>query len=510
MKTVFRRGRVRTLAEPAICDWLLVDDGSIAASGSGDEPDGADDIVDLAGATLLPAFCDAHVHLPATGLYAGGMDFRGVTSARAILDSFSKRAATDALLFGGNFEDPLDEPLTRHDLDAAVGDRPALLARADMHSCIVSSSLLSGLDVADLEGVDIDETGSPTGYLREQAAAAAWRWFDTRLPRPAQKQALLAAVRLAYSKGVARVDEMYVAEWRGWESLDVLLEVASEVRLEVHPFIATTDVARIVDMGQERIGGDWFLDGSFGSHTAWLSSPYDPPPPEGSPAHGIAYRSDDEVLEFFLGAQAAGLQTSVHAIGDAAIEQALRAWERVAEKIGLDEVRALSHRIEHFECSSDDHIRRAARLNLAISLQPAFDHYWGGPDGLYARRMGWERARSMNRAATMLAAGLTVGAGSDSTVTPLDPFLQMAALRGHHVAEQRLDPEAALRVHTVGSLALSPGAGPGTLLPGARADLVVVDRDPVVCDDDELLATRVIGTWIEGVRVWPEDSAQEA
>jgi predicted amidohydrolase YtcJ len=288
----------------------------------------------------------------------------------------------------------------------------------------------------------------------------------------------------------------------------VLLEVADEVRLQVHPFIATTDVSRVVEMGLPRIGGDWFLDGSFGSHTAWLSEPYDPPPPEGSPASGIAYRSDDEVIDFFSAAQAAGLQTGVHAIGDAAIEQALRSWEAVADRVGLDEVRSLRHRIEHFECSSDDHIRRAARLNLGISLQPAFDHYWGGPTGLYSRRMGWGRARLMNRVATMLGAGLTVGAGSDSTVTPLDPFLQMASLRNHHVPAERLDPEVALRLHIEGSLALSGRPGEGTLVPGARADLVLVDRDPVGSSSDELLATEVLGTWIKGVRVWP-DEAQE-
>jgi predicted amidohydrolase YtcJ len=509
MKTLFRGGRVRTLAAPAVCDWLVMEDGTVAVAGTGDNPGGADRVVDMDGATLLPAFCDAHVHLPATGLYASGLDFRGVKSARSILDAFSSQAAAGALLFGGNFEDPLDQALTRNEIDSAVGERPALLARADMHSCIVSSALLDGLDIAGLDGVDVDTTGRPTGYLREQAAAEAWKWFDANLPRHMQRDAVMAAVRLAYGRGIARVNEMYVVEWRGWSALEILLDVVSRVRLEVDPFVATSDVARVVEMGLPRIGGDWFLDGSFGSHTAWLSEPYDPPPPAGSPPTGIAYRSDEEVIDFFAEAQAAGLQTGVHAIGDAAIEQALRGWEAVADRVGLEKVRSLRHRIEHFECSSDDHIRRAARLDLGISLQPAFDRYWGGPEGLYARRMGWRRARWMNRAATMLAAGLTVGAGSDSTVTPLDPFLQMASLREHHVPEERLDPKIALRVHTQGSLALSGPPGGGTLAPGAPANLTLVDRDPVTSSVDEVLDTTVLGTWVGGVQVWPEETREQ-
>jgi predicted amidohydrolase YtcJ len=505
---LFRGGRVRTASERNAFDWLLIDGPDIVGVGlRGDEPP-CDEVIDLAGATLLPAFCDAHVHLPATGLYAAGMNFRGQTSAAAILDEFGRRASQDAVLFGGNFEDPLDEPLTRYSLDRVVGERPALLARADMHSCVVSSALLNSLDVTGLPGVDVDDAGVPTGYLREQAAGAAWRWFDANLPATVQKDAVRAAVRLAYSRGVSQVHDMYVVEWRGWNALEPLLEVVDEVRLDVVSYIATTEVSRVAAMGLDRIGGDWFLDGSFGSHTAWLSEPYDPLPPVGSPPSGIAYRSDDEVVDFFAEAQHAGMQTAVHAIGDAAIEQALAAWETVARTTGVDEIRALGHRIEHFECSTDDHIGRAARLNLGISIQPAFDRFWGGADGLYARRMGWPRAEWMNRFGAMVRAGLVVGAGSDSTVTPLDPFLQMAALRAHHVPDEQLDPHRALWAHTGGARALAGGVAPDGGA-GSPADLVVVDRDPIDTDPDELPDSEVLGTWIGGARVWPPGEAEE-
>ena len=167
------------------------------------------------------------------------------------------------------------------------------------------------------------------------------------------------------------------------------------------------------------------------------------------------------------------------------------------------------HRIEHFECASDDHITRAARLGLRGSVQPAFDYYWGGDSELYARRIGTERAAGMNRFRSMLEAGMMLAAGSDSTVTPLDPFLQMYSLREHHVPDQRLDPETALSLHTLGPAAvLGHEHLMGTIEVGLRADLALLDRDPVTTGSDELLETEVLGTWIAGQRVWPPEEAE--
>jgi predicted amidohydrolase YtcJ len=500
--TLFHGGRIRTLMGEELDDWLLVDGARIVRTGRSDAPS-ADRVIALEGAVVVPGFCDAHVHLPATGLYASGLDFRAVHSSRVILDAFAERASDDGMLFGGNFEDPLDEPITRHELDRAVGARPALLARADMHSCVVSTALLEELDVRGLEGVDTDEKGRPTGYLREKAAAQAWRRFDSNLSGREQMDAIRAAIRLAYSKGITSVHEMFVVEWRGWAAFDVLQAAVEPAALNVIPYVATSEVDRVAGMRLGRVGGDFFLDGSFGSHTAWMADGYLNDPPDGTPRVGISYRSDDELLEFCLAAQDAGLQAGVHAIGDAAIEQAIATWEKVAECRGLEAVRSLGHRIEHFECSSDVHIGRAARLGLRVSVQPAFDHLWGGRDGLYARRIGWTRASEMNRFRTMIEGGLIVGAGSDSTVTPLDPFLQMASLRTHHMVDERLDGFSALVAHTKGAHALAGIDDRGTISAGHVADLALVSVDPVECPPEGVSDIEVLATWVGGRRVWP-------
>ena len=479
-----------------------------AVGGRADLPE-AGRTIDLAGGTLVPAFCDGHVHLPATGLYSLGADLRGKRSVAEITATLADRAdRADAVLFGGNFEDPPDAGLDRTAIDRVVGDRPAMLARADMHSCVVSTALLDTLDIDGLEGVDRDGDARPTGYLRERAASKAWQKLEQSLSRAQLTDAIHSALRLAAAKGIAAVHEMLVVEWRGWSALEWYLEAIADPTIDVVTYVGTDEVSRVKELGFTRIGGDYFLDGSFGSHTAWMRDGYESAPPPGTPPTGIRYRDDDDLFDFFMAAQDADLQVGVHAIGDAAIEQAVVSWEQVADKVGVDAVRARAHRIEHFECAGDDHIDRASRLGLGASVQPAFDLFWGGEDALYARRIGWERARLMNRFKTMLRSGITLGAGSDSTVTPLDPFLQMKALRSHHLPEERLDALSALEVHTTGSFSLAgEDRDRGVIRAGASADLAWLDRDPIESSPEELTSIEVLGTWCRGRRAWPEGDA---
>ena len=510
-RTLLFGARMPTVAGGERGGWVLLDGERVVATGSsGQTPPPADRRLELDGATLLPAFCDAHVHLLTAGLYESALDVRHERSARGLLKALEQRASSgDAVLLAGNLEDPLDEPLTRSDLDAATANKPALLARADLRSCIVSSGLLASLALDGLQGVDRDEDGRPTGYLREQAASAAWDALERSISPRQVGAAVRAAARRAYSRGIAEVHEMFALARRGRAALEDFQEIVAPLALAVEIYPASDDVGDVKDMGFRRVGGDFFLDGSFGSYTAWTSSPYASKVPSGSGPTGIRFVSDEDLYRFFSAASRAGLQTGVHAIGDAAIEQAISTWERVAAKIGLEVVRAGGHRLEHFECSSDEHLARAARLRLGASVQPAFDRFWGGEHGLYAERIGWERASKMNRFRSMLRAGLLVGAGSDAPVTPLDPFLQMASLRRHHLEEESVGARAALDLHTRGSYALAGSpVSKGAVEAGFAANLALVDRNPLECDPDELLATRVLATWVGGKQVWPEEDAE--
>jgi predicted amidohydrolase YtcJ len=275
---------------------------------------------------------------------------------------------------------------------------------------------------------------------------------------------------------------MAIPDSRGRRDVEVLLEHRHQLPIEVVVYVADTDIPFVMDLGLEAIGGDLSLDGSIGARTAAVSDPY-----EGHGGTGVMYRADDELAEFFHNAHLAGLQVAVHAIGDAAIEQALRVWERVYRTLdsrNRRHFRARRHRLEHFEIPSSNQIERAAALGLAISVQPAFDATWGHPRGLYETRLGGDRAAGMNPFATLLDRGLEVGCGSDSPITPLDPMHGLWALENHHHPSQRLSREEGIRLFTMGSARLAHlEEKKGQLTPGMQADFAAYEADPLTEED---------------------------
>jgi len=275
---------------------------------------------------------------------------------------------------------------------------------------------------------------------------------------------------------------MATPQSHGRREVEVLLEHSEQLPVDVVAYVSEKDIPWVIDLGLETLGGDLWLDGSIGARTAAVSSAYD----DGD-GTGLLYEEDDELAEIFHNAHLAGLQVAVHAIGDAAIEQALGVWERVYRALDSRQrrhFRARRHRLEHFELPTLGQVERSAALGLAISVQPGFDALWGHPQELYERRLGRERAAGMNPFATLLSRGLEVGAGSDSPVTPLDPMYGLWALETHHDASQRLSREEAIRLYTIGSARLAHlEEKKGQLRPGFQADFAAYEADPFTAGD---------------------------
>jgi predicted amidohydrolase YtcJ len=414
-------------------------DGRIAWVGDATDAPTADRVIPGEGALLTPAFVDAHVHATATGLALTGLDLHSRSSLAAALASISAHVeTTDGVLLGTGWDEtawPEHRAPLRDELDAAVGDRPAYLARVDVHSAVVSTALLDLVPgIERLPGFDAE------GHLRLDAHHAA-RQAAYRSVAPGQRAAAQQAfLDAAAAHGIGSVHEMAGPEVSGADDLAELLATARE-----RPGPAVVgywgelaergglDVVR--ELGLAGAGGDLFCDGALGSHTAALGAPYADRPG----ATGFLRFTTGQLVDHVRACTRAGIQAGFHVIGDAAIAQALFAVETVAADLGRAAVRACRHRLEHVELLDAAEIERMRDLGMIASVQPAFDAAWGGDSGMYARRLGVDRALATNPFADFSDAGVPLAFGSDAPVTPLDPW------GGVHAAVDHRNPGSGLR-----------------------------------------------------------------
>jgi predicted amidohydrolase YtcJ len=228
-------------------------------------------------------------------------------------------------------------------------------------------------------------------------------------------------------------------------------------------------------LGAAGAAGDLFVDGSLGSHTAFLHAPY-----ADADHTGTAQLDAAAIAAHVSACTEAGLQAGFHAIGDAAVSAVVEGVRAAAGRLGLARVRGARHRVEHAEMLTAETIGALADLGLTASVQPAFDAAWGGQDGMYARRLGEDRARTLNPYAALLRAGVPLAFGSDSPVTPLDPWGTVRAAAFHRTSEHRISVRAAFTAHTRGGWRAIGRDDAGSLVPGAPADYAVWRTEELV------------------------------
>lgn len=485
MRTLYRASKVHTLRHPRPGEWLLVDGRHIQRVGTGDAPE-ADRVVDLPGATILPGFVDAHIHLTSTGLSLANRDVAEARSREELLALARSRGRVEqeaVVALQGFDESRWQNPVfpAAPELDA-VTDRPLVIARADGHVSLANAAAITFARIADLTGCLRDADGRHTGCVVGDANRQLSLWLARTRTGHRIEELQLAAASAAAACGVTAVHEMSMPREQGELDLEVVLAHRERLPVDTAVIVATMDVPRAVELGLAAIGGDLAADGSVGARTAAIVGSY--ADVEGD---GVLNFADDELVGFFRDAYDAGLQVGMHAIGPRAIEQVIGAWERVYGSLDSRErrhFRARRHRIEHMEMPSREQVERAAILGLAASVQPTFDAFWGFPGGLYERALGAERTAAMNPFRTMLDRGLVVGAGSDAPVTPPDPWRTVAAMEHHHDPAERLERIEAIRVHTGGSAQLShQEEKKGALVPGFHADFAAYDADPFGVED---------------------------
>ncbi|MGQ4513481.1 amidohydrolase family protein [Streptomyces sp. DW26H14] len=472
---LLRGGEVHSPADP-FATAMVVERGHVAWVGSEGAADsfatGVDEVVDLDGALVTPAFTDAHVHTTATGLALTGLDLSGARDLADALGRVRAHAAAhpaDRVLLGHGWDAarwPGLRPPTRAELDEATGGRPLYLTRVDVHSAVVTTALLDLVPgVARRTGYAADAplTGDAHHAVRAAAHAAV---------TPAHRaEAQRAALARAASLGIGSVHECGGPDISDEDDFTALLALAAGgggPRVQGYWAQHVTDekdALRVRELGPLGAAGDLFVDGSLGSHTACLAEPY-----ADAPGTGTAHLDAADVAAHVAACTEAGLQAGFHAIGDAAVAVVVEGVRAVADRIGVARVRAARHRVEHAEMLTPASVAAFAELGLTASVQPAFDAAWGGEEGMYAARLGVARARTLNPYAALLKAGVPLALGSDSPVTALDPWGTVRAAAFHRTPEHRVSVRAAFAAHTRGGWRAIGRDDAGTLVPGAPAD----------------------------------------
>jgi predicted amidohydrolase YtcJ len=459
---------------------MAVRDGVVAWLGSDDVGRGEfcnADVVDLDGAFVAPGFVDSHIHLTATGLMLTGLDLRSSTSLRHCLQLIADYAAAHPgrPVWGHGWDEsswPENAAPSTADLDAVLGDRPAYLARVDVHSALASTGLrgrVSGLPAA--AGFDAQRPLVGDAHHLVRAAARDLLTNDQRA------EARVAALDAADASGIVAVHECAGPDIGGLDDWLELRAVDHGVEVTGYWGQAVTSrqqaLAVLADTGAAGLAGDLFVDGALGSRTAWLHEPYSDAPDR----TGTSYLDADVITAHVRACTEARAAAGFHVIGDAAVSAVVAAFERVVDDLGVVAVARRGHRLEHLEMVTAEQAAKLGAWGVVASMQPNFDALWGGRDGMYARRLGVDRAATLNPFALLASQGVALAFGSDAPVTGLDPWATVRAAANHHTPGSAVSMRAAFAAATRGGWRAGGVRDElmGSLVPGAPASYAVWD-----------------------------------
>ncbi len=475
----------------------------------------------LQGHTVIPGLTDAHLHWEWTARALKAVDVFEVPSKQVALDRVAERASqlkTDEWVTGQGWSQSYWEDSmfpTMHDLDAVAPNNPVCLVAKSGHAIWVNSIALR------IAGVD-DTTPDPDGGTigRDAEAHINGILFETAMELVRQHipnvsledivDYMKSAQKLALASGLTGFHDFDGPNCM--RALQVLRE-RNELNLRVVKNVNKEWIDHVHALGIRRgFGDDWirigglkiFSDGALGPRTALMVDPY-----EGEPDnYGVRVTDKEAMYELVSKASAAGLASTIHAIGDLANREVLDVYEAVRQEEAMrgESHDSRRHRIEHVQILHPDDIDRLAQLGIIASMQPIH----ATSDYEMSNRHWGERSKWAYNPRIQIDRGVKVVFGSDSPVDPFEPLNNIYAAvtrrrpdgtpgENGWYPDARLTIDEALHGFTTGpAYAAGMEDRIGQIASGFLADLVVVDRDLYTVTPDELLDITVLGTMVEG------------
>lgn len=480
--------------------------------------DGATEVIDAGGATLVPGLVDGHIHPLDVDMVRGADLTRCSTlaEAQAALRHERERVGAGSWVQGWGLDYGVFDgaPLHGRDFEEAVGGAPAFVMLMDFHTAVATPRALEiagvtgPVEFAEAAEV-VTEDGRPTGELREKAALELVERFIPSITDADRYQAIVDLHRRLNAVGLTGVHVMDGTP----ASFDLLRELEANGDLTLRVVVPLwqkpdtsdeemEDQLRFRDEHGELWRGGvakFFIDGVIDTGTGWLYEP-DELGDGAKPFWSSPSRYADAVQLFAN----AGFQCVTHATGDRGVREALDAYRRAGVAPGV------AHRVEHIETLQDFDLPRFATEGVVASMQPLHMQWRKGDHSdSWAMRLGPERAARAWRSGDLSRSGALIALGSDWPVAQFDPRIGMAWAQLRRTPgepdapifepDQRLSAAQAVAGYTAGNArAVGEAAVAGRISVGCRADITAFGADPLTLSPDELVHVPVTLTIVNG------------
>ena len=535
MKSFYINGTILTMEDNALyAEAVCVENGRIKAVGTTEDvmklKEDADEVIDLRSRVMMPGFIDAHSHFVGAANAMTQCDLslcKDFEEIIEIMKNFKKKRnlSEDAWIIGCNYDQNFLAEGKHPDktvLDKISSENPVLLIHASSHMGVTNSR---GLEIQGIteETEDcpggrygrVEGTKEPDGYMEEKAFIE----FQAKLPMTSMEElmGLIGEAQKMYaSYGVTTVQDGMVGK-----PLFQLLKYASSAGLLKLDVVGYVDVMTASDLPEAepeydgqyknhfKIGGfKVFLDGSPQGKTAWMTTPY-----EGEETYcGYPIHSDEKLRAYIALSLDKKQQLLAHCNGDAAAEQYITQFEKELQaREEKDSNRAV---MVHAQLVRKDQLERMKKIGIIPSFFVAHTYYWGD---IHMKNFGQDRGSQISPVKDALEYGMKFTFHQDTPVVPPDMMRTVSSAvnrisrTGQAIGVNQRIPvlEALKAITSYAAYQYHEEAEKGTITVGKKADLVILDKNPLKTEAEELAHIQVLMTLKENEVVYRNISEGE-